>query len=163
MQTFIRVSNNLAKFEKMSIGVLLIIMSILAILQVVTRYLFLYSISWLEELTRYLMIWMTFVGAALAVQKKANIGVDIVPVLTKNKIVVGFFNLLVNAITAVFACAYFFYSLSLVNTTLAFSQLTPAMRIPMYLMYASISVGALLMIVHSLANTLLDWRKMKEE
>ena len=45
--------------------------------QVVWRYAFNNSLVWTEELSRYLFVWMTFVGAALAVKESSHIRVSL--------------------------------------------------------------------------------------
>jgi TRAP-type mannitol/chloroaromatic compound transport system permease small subunit len=54
------------------------IMTVIIILQVFMRYLFLYSLSWSEEVARYLMIWVSFLGASLALKYGFHIGVEFV-------------------------------------------------------------------------------------
>ncbi|MEA3478133.1 MAG: TRAP transporter small permease [Bacteroidota bacterium] len=44
--------------------------------QVVFRYIFNNSLSWSEELIRYLFVWLTFLGGTLAIKNKTHIGVD---------------------------------------------------------------------------------------
>jgi TRAP-type C4-dicarboxylate transport system permease small subunit len=53
-------------------------MTVIIIAQVFLRYLFLYSLSWSEEVARYLMIWASFLGASLAVKYGLHIGVEYV-------------------------------------------------------------------------------------
>ncbi|MCP4398058.1 MAG: TRAP transporter small permease [bacterium] len=43
---------------------------------VFSRYMFNYVISWSEEVPRYLLVWIGFLGAALAVDRKEHIGFD---------------------------------------------------------------------------------------
>ena len=52
-------------------GVVLIVLT-----QVVTRYLLRVSISWPEEMARYVLVWLTFVGAAAAAARHEQITVD---------------------------------------------------------------------------------------
>jgi C4-dicarboxylate transporter DctQ subunit len=58
--------------------ILLAIMTFFVFSQVVTRYLFSYSVAWVEEFTRYLMIWMAFLGAAPLFKDDGHIRVDLV-------------------------------------------------------------------------------------
>ena len=46
--------------------------------QIVWRYLFNDSLTWTEELARYLFVWITFVGAALAIRDGTHIRVALV-------------------------------------------------------------------------------------
>ena len=54
------------------LGSLVVIMFI----QVFCRYVLNNSLSWSEELTKYLFVWMTFLGGALCLRDKIHIGVD---------------------------------------------------------------------------------------
>lgn len=150
-------TNKLTKFEGMIIGYFLLVMAALAVLQVIIRYMFFYSIPWLEELTRYLMIWSIFIGAALAVEKKINIGIDILPAIIKNKGVIKFFVILVDLMIFTFACLFCYYSIVFVIKTNAYNQLTPALRIPMSSMYISITFGSFLIIIHSLSHLIKEF------
>lgn len=44
--------------------------------QVVFRYIFNNSLSWSEELIRFLFVWLTFLGGALAINNKTHIAVE---------------------------------------------------------------------------------------
>ncbi len=46
-------------------------------LQVFCRYVLNNSLFWSEELGRMLLVWLTFVGAAVAYKRKAHMGVDV--------------------------------------------------------------------------------------
>lgn len=45
--------------------------------EVVLRYVFKHSLIFTEELSRYLMVWIVFLGSALAVRDKAHIRINI--------------------------------------------------------------------------------------
>lgn len=47
-------------------------------LQFFTRYVLNDSMAWTEEIARYLLIWITFIGAAIAVRRGTHIGVEAV-------------------------------------------------------------------------------------
>ena len=48
---------------------LMAVMAVLVFVNVVTRYVFNHSIIWVEELTQYQMIWITYLGAGLALRR----------------------------------------------------------------------------------------------
>ena len=60
---------------------LLVVMSIIVVVQVFSRYLFSYSFVWAEELVRYLMIWMVLLGAARVQSMNDHIRIDFFPML----------------------------------------------------------------------------------
>jgi TRAP-type transport system small permease protein len=49
----------------------------IAIFAVVARYIFGGAVSWSEEVPRYLLIWISFLGAAICVDRKEHIAFDI--------------------------------------------------------------------------------------
>ncbi|MCK9381857.1 MAG: TRAP transporter small permease [Sulfuritalea sp.] len=58
------------------IGIILAVMVVLVFGNVVLRYGFNSGITVSEEISRYLFIWLTFIGAVVAVHEHAHLGVD---------------------------------------------------------------------------------------
>lgn len=46
------------------------------VLQIIARSVLTISIPWTEELSRFLFIWLTYIGAAIAARKGSNIVID---------------------------------------------------------------------------------------
>ncbi len=63
-----------------AVVVVVLLMSMVAITSagVLWRYGFNSALSWSEELARFLLIWISFLGAALAVYRDAHIGISVV-------------------------------------------------------------------------------------
>ena len=55
---------------------LMAVMTVLVIVNVASRYILNFSIVWVEELTRYMMVWVGFVGSGLVLRYGAHIAVD---------------------------------------------------------------------------------------
>ena len=55
----------------------LVVMVVVIFLQVVMRYVFQNSLSWSEELARYLFLWQVWVGASYATKKSRHLRVEI--------------------------------------------------------------------------------------
>jgi len=53
-------------------------MSVLVFLNVVLRYFFDSGITWSEEMSRFLFVWMVFLGAIAALKERMHLAVDIV-------------------------------------------------------------------------------------
>ncbi|WP_042460664.1 TRAP transporter small permease [Neobacillus dielmonensis] len=62
-------------FEKVAIGSL-IVMIVIVTLQVFTRKLFNYVISWSEEVTLLLLCWFSFMGIAIGVREKLHLSIE---------------------------------------------------------------------------------------
>ncbi|MDO4904964.1 MAG: TRAP transporter small permease [Lautropia sp.] len=63
---------------KLVVGLLLMVMVVLVLGNVALRYGFNSSITISEELSRWAFVWMTFLGALIALRERAHIGVDVV-------------------------------------------------------------------------------------
>ena len=55
----------------------LVLMTAMVFSLVISRYVFSYSFAWIEELTRYLMIWAAFLGAAALFKSDGHINMDL--------------------------------------------------------------------------------------
>jgi TRAP-type C4-dicarboxylate transport system permease small subunit len=60
-----------------TVALILAAISILVLSQVVFRYVLDHPLAWSEELTRYLIIWLTFLGSSLGIRKNGHIRVEI--------------------------------------------------------------------------------------
>jgi C4-dicarboxylate transporter DctQ subunit len=117
--------------------------------QVVTRYVFNYTPSWSEELSRYLVVWTIFVGTAVGVRKNIHIGVDAFIRLAPPWMKKGF-DVLLNLVGAVVSAYLIYLSALFIKDTIDYAQLSPAMQIPMYLPYLAMPVGLSFSVVHFL-------------
>src|SRR2546423_8862744 len=61
---------------KVAIAICLATMVVLVCTNVVLRYLFNSGIATSEELSRWLLVWLTFLGAIVALRQHAHLGVD---------------------------------------------------------------------------------------
>lgn len=59
------------------VGALMIAMFVLVFTNVVTRYGFGFSLAWGEEVARFLMIWVTFLGAGLALREGRHVAIEV--------------------------------------------------------------------------------------
>ncbi|MEW6264943.1 MAG: TRAP transporter small permease [Thermodesulfobacteriota bacterium] len=142
-----RLSRGLDRFSRGLMAVMMAVMVLDVLFGVVNRFAFKFSISWTEPLARLLLIWISMIGAAIAVRSGAHIGVLFLvnrlgryraPLMLLNAVVViGF----------LFIVGCFGLKLSLSQAR----QYTPALRLSMFWSYLAIPSGCLLMIFHYLA------------
>jgi TRAP-type C4-dicarboxylate transport system permease small subunit len=59
------------------IGLMMAAMFVLVFTNVVTRYGFGFSIAWADEVASFLMIWVTFLGAGLALREGRHVAIDV--------------------------------------------------------------------------------------
>ena len=127
--------------------VMVLIMTVVVFLQVVMRYIFLRPFSWAEELARFLLIWISCLGAACAMREGMHITIAYFrQKLPKNLQSVLFF--LNSSLVLIF-----FAICSEQGILYAFSewrQLSPAMQVPMTFGHLAVPVGFGIMILVSL-------------
>lgn len=71
-----RIDKALTKAEEIVLIALLSVMVVMAFLQVVLRNLFSSGIFWADILLRHLLLWLGFLGAALATSENRHINID---------------------------------------------------------------------------------------
>ncbi|MEH2502821.1 TRAP-type C4-dicarboxylate transport system permease small subunit [Bradyrhizobium sp. AZCC 1578] len=76
MGTIERLIDLYCRLLKLAIAICLAAMVVLVFTNVVLRYLFNSGIATSEELSRWLLVWLTFLGAIMALRLHAHLGVD---------------------------------------------------------------------------------------
>lgn len=150
MDTVKRIFNNI---EEYIVIVLLAIMTVVVFWQVVCRFVLKASLPWSEELSRYILVWTTFLGASIGVKRGAHIGVEaFVMILPKNmKVIVKYLGIILSII---FCIVVLNGSLGIIEKQIANHQVSPAMQIPMWYSYAALPVGSLLMAIRFIQTML---------
>ncbi|MBG9567095.1 TRAP transporter small permease [Brevibacillus agri] len=134
--------------------------ALLTLYQVFARYILKSPLVWSEELVRYLMIWIVFLGAALALRKGLLISVEIVQQIvpkTARKIM-EIITVIVNVILLIILTKYGFG----IMENLA-NQTTGAMDIPVAWTYAAIPVGSIIALLNSVVVFIEIFTKKEEE
>lgn len=126
---------------------LLAAMATLVFANVVGRYAFGVSVSWAEEVARYLMIWSALLAAGLALREGAHIAVETLPDSLPPRagaLVRAVVALVVGGFLAILAWLGWEYAL------FALPQRTPVLRLSMGLVYLAVPLGAGLCLLHLL-------------
>lgn len=163
MKTYVNFTDNLNVGIRYIVSSLFVIMVSLVFLQVVTRFVINYPISWTEEISRYLMIYIVFLGSALLVRKTAHIAVDFLLEIVnpKTKKALNLVNLI---ISMVFFGILLYFGTEL--TIVVIGQATPNLQFSMAWAYAAVPLGALLMLMNALAvlfETIINGKNEREE
>ena len=132
--------------EKMLCVVFLALMSIIIVLQVFFRYVLNNSLSWSEELARYLFIWMIYVGISYGVKLDKHICVDAVYTFMPKGIKRGY-AIVAYVLFLIFAVAIIYYGILVVGMQISSGQVSPAMGLPMQYVYVAPVVGMILTVI----------------
>jgi len=117
----------------------------LVFIQVIMRYVFSSSLSWSEELARYIFLWQIWVGASYAVKEHRHLRIEIIQDLIKDTVKKKKFELFVLTLWLCFSLFLTYEGSYLTSLLFERGQVSPAMRIPMAYAYASVPVGCALM------------------
>jgi TRAP-type C4-dicarboxylate transport system permease small subunit len=128
----------LEKLLKIILLILISSMSIDVLLQIVARKILSISIPWTEELARYLMVWIGFIGLGVAYRVK---GLHIINILTEklSEKRASLFSFISNILILIFLISVIPYGIK--TCILNIEAVTPALRIPSGYVFAAIPVG----------------------
>jgi TRAP-type C4-dicarboxylate transport system permease small subunit len=139
-------------FERVMVAVnrwiviaMMAVMATLVFMNVISRYIFNHSIIWAEEASQYLMVWVAFLGAGLALRQGRHVAIEIlqdrlpstVRRMTRHLVALLLIVFMGILIVLGFQFAYF-----------AWDQETPVLNIPLGIPYLAVPIGALLLLIH---------------
>ena len=143
--------------EEVLLVILLAGMAVIMGIQVFCRYVLSMSLSWSEELTRYLFIWAGFLSISYCTKRCISIKIEqFVALFPKRgkalfKVINHTVELILFFYLLPFSCRY-------LNLAIATGQTSPALGIPMYLVQAAPLAGFLLAAVRILQRWVIEWK-----
>jgi len=155
-----KVSRISEKVVQVTLVGMVAIMTVIIIIQVFMRYLFLFSLSWSEEVARYLMIWVSFLGASIALKYGFHIGVEFITNRIPEKIR-GWVHLVAKIGILIFLI-YFTIGGFRISWAVR-DQDSPALLFSMAYAYLAAPVGGLFMILQLLNLLVEDWGKVRKK
>lgn len=160
MQRVVKMIDSLNKVVGIVLALMLGTMSILILAQVFSRFVIDLPLTWSEELSRYLMIYVVFIGAGLAMRYNKLISVELLPESlqgTKRKVIV----ILSLLISIVFFVILFVQGMDILSRVTM--QTSPALGLPMSIPYAAVPIGALLLGMNAVAAIFDELTSNKED
>lgn len=142
------------KILRFIVIIMLSVMSVVVFAQVLFRIVHL-SIPWSEELSKYLLIWSTFLGAAICIRKGSLVGLEFLKNSMseeKQKILQTILNLIVCAMLL------FLINVGFWAVRRVWFQITPVLKLSMGLMYAAIPIGSVFMLINQILVTIYLWK-----
>lgn len=141
--------NVLTRALEYLVGALLAMMAAALLLEVLLRFVFETSLPWTSEFARYAMIWITFVGAALAIKERSHIQINFfVRLLPRN--LERYAYIAVNLILIAFVAVLLKNSIITVQTEM--KVYTAAMNIPFGYIVLSLPLAGVFMIIYLLMD-----------
>lgn len=129
------------------ISVMFLFIVALTLVQVFYRYVLNDALSWSSELTKIVFVWMTFLGSAVAVQRRRHMRIDTIIGLLPERVQV-IVDIIVFILIAVFLVVLSYHGIELVGRTSRL--LTGALRWPRSVFSLPIVLGGGLMFIFCL-------------
>jgi len=126
-----------------------ITMAMVVAAQVFSRYVLNHSLFWSEELARYLLIWLTFLGASAAYHRKAHPGIDVLYARLSAP-------LQRTAAIATWTASMFLFGVMIVYG-MKFAwfvryQISPALYLPKWIVFSIIPLSGMIFLLHAVVS-----------
>lgn len=133
------------KLEELLLVFFLGTMTIVLGMQIVSRYIVGNSLSWSEELVRYLFIWSAFIGVPYCIKLGSSLKVlkfiEFLPMRLQKTIL-----FIDRIILFLFFMLMLYFSIMVVRESFVSGQTSPALGVPIWLVYLSVVVGSFLSV-----------------
>ena len=121
----------------------------IAIVAVILRYVFNYLIFWSEEAVIYLVLLSVFVGAVITLRHDEHVRVDLLPVFLKGRLKLGV-QVLASLLTLLYLGVLGAYGWMLLFEPATTGTVTPALKLPLWVVYLALPLGFTLMFLRML-------------
>ncbi|MDA3787065.1 MAG: TRAP transporter small permease [Desulfobacula sp.] len=155
-----KILNGITALLEYMLGIMMIALVGLTFMQVILRYVFNNPTSWSSELSRFILIWLTFTGASVITKYGTHLsmGLNIDKFLRGiwSKIIRVFVNILI--MTTLMIIAYYSWKVTMISG----ARIAPMTKIPMYYPWLALPVNSVLMTMYFLADTVKQITKHEE-
>lgn len=146
--------NKVDKILGTTLAIIMGVMVINVLWQVFTRFIIGTPSSFTDELARYLMIWVGVLGAAYISGRRMHVAIDLLPAKLNKEGQVKL-KIFINSIIILFC----FFALvgggfRLVYITFTLEQYSPALQIPLSVVYLVIPISGILIIYYKFSDIL---------
>jgi len=150
--------------EKLELYLCILLMSLMTIIifiQVIMRHVVHNSLVWSEELARYLFIWLIYLGISYGAKIMKHIKIEAALRLFP-KAVRPYIVIIGDILFLGFSLFITLTSFTVVEKQINLGQASPAMHIPMWIIYAAPMVGFALTSIRQVQTILYRTTKLRE-
>lgn len=131
----------------------LALMVIIIFIQVIMRYLFNNSLSWSEELVRYLFIWQIWLGASVGIKNNDHIRIEILTKKLQGKSR-ELLEILLNLMLTAFYIFMIVEGFAYLQTVIAKDMTSTGLQIPLSIVYFSLPFGSAIVAVRLICRVI---------
>ena len=146
MMRIAKLSRRINRAMEWSLAGIGLVMVVVVAAQVFCRYVLNHSLFWSEELARYLLVWLTFLGATVAYHRRAHPSIDMLqarvgPRAARAMTIAGYL-----------AALFFFGVLTVYGLQFAHfvrAQISPALQIPKWTVMLVLPISGTILCLHT--------------
>ena len=146
--------------EEFIIVPLIFAMSVIIFIQVIMRYVFQNSLTWSEELARYLFVWLVYFSVSFTARRQKHIRIDAAINLYPKKLR-PYVEILSEVIVLAFSIFIAVTGVTVFNKIAWSGQMSPAMGIPMQFVYAAPMIGLALTAIRQIQTIVQKVKALK--
>jgi len=149
-----KISSFLDKIALTIATIILVIIAIIVNLGVFCRYVLFAPLPWSEQIPKYAMIWMGFLGASVGISRDRHIGFDILIarlpsparkiIIIAGRLLILFFLIVMTIYGLSFALA------------VGFCSNAPMLPIPMFYLFLAVPIGGVFLTLQATIKLVLD-------
>ncbi|PKM85591.1 MAG: TRAP transporter small permease [Firmicutes bacterium HGW-Firmicutes-11] len=158
-----KLGNRFDELERNVLMITLVVMVIIIFTNVVMRYVFNNSLSWSEELARFMFIWFSWMGVSAGLRDGEHLRVELLStklirrgLMKTNESITILVSLIWLATTVVVAR----YGFEVVSSQIKLGVVSPAMKLPMWVAYLSVPVCSSVIGVRLVVNIIGSVKKL---
>jgi len=140
------------QFTKFVASMLIIGLSLVMCMNVILRYFFHFSFNWGDEILRYMNIYMAFAAIAAGWRYNKHISITVITehlIPEKGR---KYFRLAADLASIFFMLVLIYFGIILVSKISAQGQVSPALRLPMAVIYAAVPICSVISILQILLS-----------
>lgn len=132
------------------------------VLATVCRYFQIAVLSWPDELTRYLLIWLVFIGCGAASKNDTHFKITFLVDKAPYGLRLAMIAVKIAAVNLLYLLLIYF-SIDLIGKLVRMNQVSPALHLPMWFMYLAVPVGCGLMLIQGVITDCMSVARIMKE
>lgn len=152
---FKKIGNIYDHIEEIFLVICIIVMVVVIFVQVLARYAFNNSLSWTEELARFLFVWASWIGISYGEKRSEHITITMVKNKLKGKAELIFI-IIGNLFTLSILFVLLVKGIEITEKINAMASTTSALHMPKWIMYSSVPTSCFLMSVRVIKGMLMS-------
>lgn len=152
----------LGNIEEILCAICLSVMTMIAFINVIARFLLSASLSFTDEITTYLFVLLSLLGSAVAAKRGAHLGLTVVldvvsPSVRKVLKTIGFL------FAVLFSGSIFYYGIFMVKSQMERGQITANMQWPEWIFGSFVPIGAFFLTIRFIQVFIYELKTNEKE